>query len=56
MVGVEIRQQRLDGMSLVSPPPVEQAREDQAEQLEGHDPAIQQFKRNGDVAKGAAAA
>jgi hypothetical protein len=47
---VKIRTQRLDGMMRVEPPPVEQAREDQIELLEGDDPAVRQFKRDGDLA------
>ena len=31
------------------PPTAEQAREDQTEQLEGRDPAIERFKRDGDM-------
>lgn len=48
--GVEIRALRLAGMMQTPPPSSEEAREDQTELLEGDDPVIQQFKRDGDLA------
>jgi hypothetical protein len=47
---VTISSQRLGGMIDVAPPNVQDAREDQIEQLEGEDPVIQQVKQGGDPA------
>lgn len=47
---VNVRQQRLSGMSGREPPTAEQAREEQTEQLEGDDPTVRQFKQGGDLA------
>lgn len=48
--GVKVRPQRLQGMMRVTPPGIQDAREEQIEQLEGDDPVIQQVKQGGDLA------